>query len=64
MTVWPVSEAVIPVRALFSRAPCDGRSRMRIENPYHEGELMVQERVGVLEEGKRNAAAIADSIVK
>ena len=37
---------------------------MRIENPYHEGELIVQERVGVLEEGKRNAAAIADSIVK
>ena len=37
---------------------------MRIENLYHEGELIVQERVGVLEEGKRNAAAIADSIVK
>ncbi len=37
---------------------------MRIDNPFHEGELQVQERVGVLEEGRRNAAAIADSIVK
>ncbi len=37
---------------------------MRIEAPYHEGELSVQERVGELDAGKRNGAAIADSIVK
>lgn len=37
---------------------------MRIEAPFHEGELSVQARVGVLEEGRRNGAAIADSIIK
>ncbi len=37
---------------------------MRIENPYHEGELQVQERVGVLREGEKNAKVISDSIVK
>ena len=37
---------------------------MRIENPYHEGELSVQERLGLLAEGERNARAISDTIVK
>ncbi len=37
---------------------------MRIENPYHKGELLVQQRVGVLEEGRRNGRAISNSIVK
>ena len=37
---------------------------MRIENPYHEGELQVQERAGELKEGVRNGRAIANSIVK
>lgn len=37
---------------------------MRIESPYHEGELMVQQRVGEFEEGRRNGAAISNSIVK
>ncbi len=37
---------------------------MKIENPYHEGELQVQERVGVLGEGVQNARVIQDSIIK
>jgi len=37
---------------------------MKIENPYHEGELQVQERVGVLQEGAQNARVIQDSIIK
>ncbi|MCG8409103.1 MAG: pyridoxamine 5'-phosphate oxidase family protein [Phycisphaerales bacterium] len=37
---------------------------MRIEAPYHEGEILVQKRVGEFEEGRRNGAAISDSIVK
>ena len=37
---------------------------MKIENPYHEGELQVQERLGVLSEGENNAKVIQDSIVK
>ncbi len=37
---------------------------MRIENPYHEGEQLVQERLGEVEEGRRNGRAIADSILK
>ncbi len=37
---------------------------MKIENPYHEGELKVQERLGVLSEGENNAKVIHDSIVK
>jgi len=37
---------------------------MKIETPYHAGELQVQERVGVLSEGERNAQVIQDSIVK
>ncbi len=37
---------------------------MHIENPYHEGELFVQERVGEFFQGQRNGRAIADSIVR
>lgn len=37
---------------------------MRIENPYHAGELLVQKRVGVLEEGRRNSQVISDSIIQ
>ena len=37
---------------------------MRIENPYHQGELQVQERAGELEEGRRNGRVLADSIMK
>ena len=37
---------------------------MKIENPFHEGELEVQGRVGVLDEGAMNARVIQDSIIK
>ncbi len=37
---------------------------MRIESPYHEGELRAQQRAGEVENGKRNGRAIADTIVK
>jgi len=37
---------------------------LKIENPYHDGELQVQERVGVLNEGAHNSRVIQDSIVK
>ena len=37
---------------------------MKIEHPYHEGELAVQARVGVLEEGAMNSRVIQDSIIK
>lgn len=37
---------------------------MKIESPYHEGELQVQARVGVLEEGAMNSRVIQDSIIK
>lgn len=37
---------------------------MKIANPYHAGELAIQERVGVLNEGARNARVIQDSIIK
>ena len=37
---------------------------MRIESPFHEGELLAQQRVGALGEGRRNGRAIADTIVK
>ena len=37
---------------------------MRIDNPFHEGELQVQERAGELEEGTRNGRGVADSIMK
>lgn len=36
---------------------------MRIDNPFHEGELQVQERTGELEEGRRNGRVFADSIM-
>ena len=37
---------------------------MKIQNPFHEGELQVQERVGVLKEGAQNGVVIQDSIMK
>ncbi len=37
---------------------------MRIENPFHEGELQVQKRAGESEEGLRNGRVLADSIMK
>lgn len=37
---------------------------MRIENPFHEGELLVQQRAGVLEEGRRNSQMISASIAQ
>ena len=37
---------------------------MKIETPYHEGELQVQARVGVLDEGAMNSRVIQDSIIK
>lgn len=37
---------------------------MRIESPYHEGELLVQQRAGVLETGQRNSQVISDSIIQ
>ena len=37
---------------------------MKIQNPFHEGELQVQERVGVLKEGAQNGVVIQDSIIK
>jgi uncharacterized protein len=36
---------------------------MRLENPYHEGELLVQRRVGEAEMAQRNGQVIADTIV-
>ena len=36
---------------------------MRLDNPYHEGELLVQERLGEVDEGRRNGRAISDSIL-
>ena len=37
---------------------------MQIETPYHEGEVLVQNRAGESEIGRRNGRAISDSIVK
>ena len=37
---------------------------MKIEHPYHEGELQVQARVGALDDGAMNARVIQDSIIK
>ena len=37
---------------------------MKIETPYHEGEIKVQARVGVLDEGAVNSRVIQDSIIK
>ena len=36
---------------------------MRIENPFHEGELAVQQRAGVATEAGRNGRMLADSII-
>ncbi len=36
---------------------------MKFQDPFHEGELQVQERVGVRTEGERNGAMIKNSIV-
>lgn len=36
---------------------------MKIEVPYHDGELEVQRRVGVLDVGKRNGRVISDTIL-
>ena len=37
---------------------------MRIDNPFHEGEIQVQERAGEFDEGARNGRVLADSIMK
>lgn len=37
---------------------------MRLDNPYHEGELFVQQRLGEVDEARRNGRAISDSILK
>ena len=37
---------------------------MRIENPYHEGELSMQQRVGEVDQGRRNGRVIAESILR
>jgi len=37
---------------------------MKLQEPFHEGELEVQERLGLREEAKRNSGIIADSIIK
>jgi predicted pyridoxine 5'-phosphate oxidase superfamily flavin-nucleotide-binding protein len=37
---------------------------MPIKNPYHEGELLVQQRVGELEEARQNGRIISDAIPK
>lgn len=37
---------------------------MRIENPFHEGEIQVQDRAGESEEGARNGRVVADSIMQ
>jgi len=37
---------------------------VQIQNPFHEGELLAQRRVGVVDEAVRNGRAISDSIVR
>ncbi len=37
---------------------------MRIDNPFHEGEIQAQERAGEFDEGARNGRVLADSIMK
>lgn len=37
---------------------------MKIQEPFHEGELAVQERLGLRTEAKQNSGVIADSIIK
>ncbi len=36
----------------------------RIEQPYHEGELLVQERAGELAQGERNGRVISRTIIQ
>ena len=37
---------------------------MRLQNPFHEGELLVQQRAGETAKGEQNGRIIADSIIK
>ena len=37
---------------------------MRLQNPFHEGELLVQQRAGETAKGEQNGKIIADSIIK
>jgi len=37
---------------------------MQIESPYHEGELLVQQRVSEAKEAQQNGRIIADKILK
>ena len=37
---------------------------MRIQNPFHEGELLVQQRAGETAKGEQNGRIIADSIIE
>lgn len=37
---------------------------MRLENPFHEGELLVQQQAGETVKGEQNGRIIADSIIK
>ena len=37
---------------------------MKIQEPFHEGELEIQNRLGLHTEGKQNSGVITDSIIK
>ena len=37
---------------------------MRIESPYHQGELLVQQQAGEVEQGRRNGRAISNTIIR
>ena len=41
-----------------------GDTLMRLENPFHEGELLVQQRAGETAKGEQNGKIIADSIIE
>ncbi len=41
-----------------------GGDMMRLERPYHDGELEVQRRLGEVAEGERNGRVVADTILK
>ena len=41
-----------------------GYTPMRIQNPFHEGELLVQQRAGEIVKGEQNGKIIADSITQ
>ena len=47
-----------------SKGKNERNDTMKIDSPYHEGELQVQARVGVLDEGAMNSRVIQDSIIK